>query len=74
MEGIYTKEGSSDTETLVLKTEEDHPYLGIYIQEWGDTNMHLLKQLLTSGLLKRGNVKFCLAYTTKIYKFTELID
>ena len=29
-------------ETLVLKTEDEHPYLGILIEEWSAANMRLL--------------------------------
>jgi len=33
---------SDAEETLVLKTEDEHPYLGILIEEWGAANMRLL--------------------------------
>ena len=35
-EFIIKSETKKDTETLVLKSAEEHPYLGIYIEEWGE--------------------------------------
>jgi hypothetical protein len=66
--------GTGDPETLVLKTEEEHPYLGIYIEEWSAANMRLLNHLLQSGALRRDEIEFYLAYTTKIYEFAEIYE
>ena len=29
------KTGAKDSESLIFNAEDDHPYLGIYIEEWG---------------------------------------
>ena len=60
------KTGAKDTESLVFKDEDDHLYLGIYIEEWGAANMRLLNHLLATNQLKRKDTEFYLAYTTKI--------
>jgi hypothetical protein len=61
-------------ETIILKTEEEHPYLGIYMEEWGAANMRLMNILLTSGHLKRDDVEYYLAYTTRIFEFAEIYE
>ena len=65
------KAGTVNSETLVLKTDDEHPYLGIYMEEWGAANMRLLNQLLASKKLRREDIEFYLAYTTKIFQFAE---
>ena len=39
------KTGSKDTETLVLRSDDEHQYLGIFIEEWRAANMRLLNHL-----------------------------
>ena len=56
------KSGTKDTETLVLKSEDEHPYLGIYIQEWGAANMRLINNLLCTGQLPRDEIEFYLEF------------
>ena len=68
------KSGSANSETLVLKADEEHPYLGIYMEEWGAANMRLLNHLLSTKKLRRENIEFYLAYTTKIYELAEKYD
>lgn len=65
------KTGSKDTDSLVFKADDDHPYLGIYMEEWGAANMRLLNHLLTTQHLKRHEIEYYLAYTTKIFEFAE---
>ena len=65
------KSGSANSETLVLKADEEHPYLGIFIEEWGAANMRLLNHLLATQKLRRNDIEFYLAYTTKIFEFAE---
>ena len=65
------KAGTVNPETLVLKTDDEHPYLGNYMEEWGAANMRLLNHLLASKKLRREDIEFYLAYTTKIFQFAE---
>lgn len=65
------KSGAANSETLVLKADEEHPYLGIFIEEWGAANMRLLNHLLATQKLCRNDIEFYLAYTTKIFEFAE---
>ena len=62
---------SSGTETIVLKTEEDHPYLGVLLEEWGAANMRLLNYLLVTKELEREDTEYYLAYTVQIFEFEE---
>ena len=68
------RSGTDNDETIVLRTAEDHPYLGIFIEEWGAANMRLLNHLLCTGQLQREAVEYYLAYTTKIFEFAENYD
>ena len=70
-EGFVLKSGNANSETLVLKADEEHPYLGIYMEEWGAANMRQLNHLLSSKKLRREDIEFYLAYTTKIYELAE---
>ena len=65
---------SGRTETLVLKTEDDHPYLGIYMEQWGAAKMRLLNHLLSKGDLSRENIEYYMAYTTRIFEFAEIYE
>lgn len=65
------RSGQTDQETIVLKTDDDHPYLGIFIEEGGTANMRILNHLLCTDQLKRTEIEFYLAYTTKIFEFAE---
>ena len=42
------KSGATNSETLVLKADKEHPYPGIFIEEWGMVNMDLLNHLLAT--------------------------
>ena len=68
------KSETKDTETLVLKSDDEHPYLGIYNEEWGAVNMGLMNHLLCTDQLAWDEIEFYLAYTTKIYEFAEKYD
>ena len=57
------------SDQLVIKTEEDHPYLGISIDEWGGANCRLMNHLLHTGQLLRPQIEYYLAYTAQIYDF-----
>jgi hypothetical protein len=59
---------------IVLQTDEDHPYSGISIAEWGSANMRLMAYLLQSGELARDNVEFYMAYTTQVFEYAGLYD
>ena len=65
------KAGTVNSETLVLKTDDEHPYLVIYMGEWGTANMCLLNHLLTTKKLWKEETELYLAYTTKIFQFAE---
>ncbi|KAH3880584.1 hypothetical protein DPMN_004501 [Dreissena polymorpha] len=65
---------SKKSETLVLKTDDEHPYLGIQIEEWGAANMRLLNHLLSTNLLQRQEVEYYLAYTTRIFEFADIYE
>jgi hypothetical protein len=68
------RSGQTHQETLIIKTDEEHPYLGIYVEEWGAANMRLMNHLLNSGQLQRDDIEFYLAYTTKIFEFADIYE
>ena len=63
-----------DSDRLVLKTEEEHPYARIAMEEWGAANCRLMNFLMQEGKLARKDVEFYLAYTTKIFDLAELYE
>ncbi|KAH3814868.1 hypothetical protein DPMN_143382 [Dreissena polymorpha] len=65
---------SKESETLVIKTYHEHPYLGIQIKGWGAANMGLLNHLLSTNLLQRQEVEYYLAYTTRIFEFADIYE
>ena len=65
---------SSESETIVFKTDDEHPYLGIQMEEWGAANMRILNHLLSVNSIERGDVEYYLAYTTRIFEFAETYD
>ena len=66
------KSGSKDTEILVLRSDDKHPYLSVFIEEWGAANIRLLNHLLGAGQLPREDIRFYLAYIKK--EFAEKYD
>lgn len=65
------RSGKTDQDTVLIKADEEHPYLGIFVEEWGAANMRLLNHLLSTDQLKREDIEFYLAYTTKIFDFSK---
>jgi hypothetical protein len=65
---LATQQGDS-LDNLVIKTEDEHPYSGIHIDEWGAANSRLLNHLLVTGQLQRVDIEYYLAYTTQIFDY-----
>jgi len=65
---LATKHGNIQ-DNIVIKTEKEHPYSGILIDEWGAANGRLLNHLLVTGQLLRQDIEYYLAYTTQIFDF-----
>ena len=61
----------SQGDNIVLRSEEDHPYIGISIAEWSAANCRLMAHLLQTGELERCSVEYYLAYTTQIMEYAE---
>ena len=68
------RSGQTDQQTMIFKTEEEHPYLGIHLEEWGAANCRLMNHLLSAGFLKRGDIEYYLAYTTKVFEFADIYE
>ena len=66
--------GGGNQDRLVLKPDEDHPYSGITIDEWGAANCRVMHALLVKGTLRRDHVEYYLAYTAKIFEFAASYD
>lgn len=65
---------NSESDRLVLKTEEEHPYARIAMEEWGAANCRLMNYLIQDGQLARKDLEFYLAYTAKVYDLAELYE
>lgn len=65
---VFLSKGG-DGDTLVVRTESNHPYSGISLDEWGAANMRLMYALLADGSLARCDVEFYMAYTSLIFDF-----
>lgn len=59
---------ASGEEQIVLRPEEDHPYSGITIAEWGAANAKVMNHLLQNCILARSDVEYYLAYTAKVFE------
>ena len=71
---IVLSHSSPESDRLVLKTDEDHPYARIAMEEWGAANCCLMNHLLLNQQLMRPDIEFYLAYTAKIYDMAELYE
>ena len=60
-----------DSEALILKPDDDHPYLGIHIEEWGVVNVKLLNHLLSSGKLPLNDIDFNLHTPQRLSNLLE---
>ena len=67
---ILTTSGTSEDQ-IVLRPDEDHPYSGISIHEWGAANCRLMNCLLEKQYLQRCEVEYYLAYTTKLFEWAQ---
>ncbi len=79
---IYRSPDNNDntSNTLVVKTDDSHPYTGISICEWSAANCRIMNHLLQSGDLDRANIEYYLAYTATvmdlgcIYEWSNILD
>ena len=60
-------QAGKDSEELILKPDDEHPYLGIYVEELGAANS---THLLSSGQLPRDEIEFYLTYI--LLRFSNL--
>lgn len=66
------KELIVDTEQrLVVRTDDQHPYSGIRMEEWVAANCRLMNNLLQTGALPRQDVEFYLAHTVNVMEYAE---
>lgn len=70
---VLSTEGNYQ-DRLVLKCDEDHPYAGIHMGEWGAANCRVMNALIAKGILSRQHVEYYLAYTAKIFEFSSKYD
>ena len=65
---VVLSHGTDDR--VVLQTDDRHPYSGISVGEWGAANCRLMNALLENGELRRDDVEYYLAYTTRIFEYS----
>ncbi len=54
---------------LALRSDDNHPYRGISLDEWNSANVRLLSHLLATQELARADIEYYLAYTSIINDF-----
>ena len=64
-QGIVLSTGRDNN--VVIRTEDEHPYQGVTISEWGAANARLMAHLLQTGALCKEDVEYYLAYTTQFF-------
>ena len=64
----------NDGDQLVFRTEDDHPYSGLSIEEWGAANCRLMSHLIQIGQLRAPDLDYYLAYTVQIYEYAQKYD
>lgn len=61
-----------EEKAFIIRSEErNHPYHGISIDEWGAANTRLMHHLFQTGMLKREDTEYYLAYTATIFDFCQ---
>ena len=71
-QGIVLGTGGDDN--VVIRTEDEHPYRGVTISEWGAANARLMAHLLQTGALRKEDVEYYLAYTTQIFEYASVYE
>ena len=66
--GLVLGLGDND---VVFRDDDEHPYAGISIAEWGASNCRVMAHLIQTGELSRDQVEYYLAYTTQIYEYAS---
>ena len=56
---------------VVFRDDDDHPYAGISIAEWGASNCRVMAHLIQMGDLSPDQVEYYLAYTSQIFKYAS---
>ncbi len=69
-EMVLSTSGTAD-DVLILRTDDNHPYTGISLSEWGAANCRLMAALLDRQLLPPADTHYYLAYTMKIFEFVS---
>ena len=70
---VLTRQSEAD-DTLIVRTDDRHPYSGISVDEWSAANTRVLNKLLSSGDLKRDQIEYYLAYTATVMDFVAIYD
>ena len=66
--------GTNVDNSVVLQSDDRHPYSGITLSEWGASNTRIMAHLLKSGQLAADKIDYYLAYTTTIFEYYELYE
>ena len=69
---IVLSQGTNNQDRLVMKSDEEHPYSGIQLHEWGAANARLMNALISKGILNRSDIEYYLAYTAKMFEFAAI--
>ena len=61
----------SDDSELVITSDDDHPYSGITMEEWGAASARIMAHLLHTAQLLPQHIDYYIAYTVQIYEFAQ---
>jgi hypothetical protein len=53
---LVLRSGGENMDRVVIQTDDEHPYAGIYMEEWGAANRRVMNHLLAGNILKREDV------------------
>lgn len=61
-------------DNIVMRMEDDSPYAGIYMHEWGAANIRLMHALVQKGMLGQQDTDYYLSYTVRIFELAAQYD
>ena len=66
---LSTSDEVTGQDRLLVQSNEQHPYAGITIDEWGAANLRLLHHIIATSQLLVSKIEFYMAYTVSIFDF-----
>ena len=71
---VVLSRSTDDDDRLIVRTDDQHPYAGISVDEWGAANARVMNRLLQTGDLPRADIEYYLAYTATVLDFVSCYE